>query len=179
MERLRALDDGAAREAYWQLQLPETCTRFAPHLPEVQRRPPCAVTTRASPRAGLFECSRPSNQPVTDFTHALTHALIHTRTTPHPHHSTAEPTPEPEPEPYQAQRARFAELGARFAERTRQLSEPSAVDESALLKAARQTAETAPLLEWLRLLGAGLGFFANFGVRRPRPPPRRPAACAP
>jgi len=34
-------------------------------------------------------------------------------------------------------------------------------------------------LEWLRLLGAGLGFFANFGVRRPRPPPRRPAACAP
>ena len=34
-------------------------------------------------------------------------------------------------------------------------------------------------LEWLRLLGAGLGFFANFGVRRPRPPPRRAAACAP
>ena len=63
MERLRALDDGAAREAYWQLQLPETCTRFAPHLPEVQRRPPCAVTTRASPRAGLFECSRPSISP--------------------------------------------------------------------------------------------------------------------
>ena len=154
MERLRALDDGAAREAYWQLQLPETCTRFAPHLPEVQRRPPCAVTTRASPRAGLFECSRPSNQPVTDFTHALTHALIHTRTTPLPHHSTPEPTPEPEPEPYQAQRARFAELGARFAERTRQLSEPSAVDESSLLKAARQTAETAPLLEWLRLLAS-------------------------
>ena len=73
---------------------------------------------------------------------------------PHPHHSTPEPTPEPEPEPYQAQRARFAELGARFAERTRQLSEPSAVDESALLKAARQTAETAPLLEWLRLLAS-------------------------
>lgn len=87
MERLRALDDGAAREAYWQLQLPETCTRFAPHLPE-------------------------------------------------------------------AQRARFAELGARFAERTRHLSEPSAVDEGALLKAARQTAETAPLLEWLRLLAS-------------------------
>ena len=59
MERLRALDDGAAREAYWQLQLPETCTRFAPHLPEVQRRAPCAVTTRASPRAGLFVCLRP------------------------------------------------------------------------------------------------------------------------
>ena len=94
------------------------------------------------------------HQPVTDFTHALTHALIHTRTTPRPHHSTPEPTPEPEPEPYQAQRARFAELGARFAERTRQLSEPSAVDESALLKAARQTAETAPLLEWLRLLAS-------------------------
>jgi hypothetical protein len=34
-------------------------------------------------------------------------------------------------------------------------------------------------LEWLRLLGAGLGFFANFGVRRPRPPRRRPAACGP
>ena len=94
MERLRALDDGAAREAYWQLQLPETCTRFAPHLPEVQRRPPCAVTTRASPRAGLFECSRPSNQPVTDFTHALTHALIHTHTTPHPN-----PHPSPSPSP--------------------------------------------------------------------------------
>ena len=38
MERLRALDDGAAREAYWQLQLPETCARFAPYLPEVQRQ---------------------------------------------------------------------------------------------------------------------------------------------
>ena len=160
MERLRALDDGAAREAYWQLQLPETCTRFAPHLPEVQRRAPCAVTTRASPRAGLFVCLCPPrarlpmaahgtrdhcprhpgwprhptaphgtprhpmaphgtprhpmgglpacrlvrvfsfiHQPVTDFTHALTHALIHTHTTPHPHHSTPEPTPEPEPEP--------------------------------------------------------------------------------
>ena len=54
----------------------------------------------------------------------------------------------------QAQRARFAELGARFAERTRQLSDPQAVDERALLKAARQTAETAPLLEWLRLLAS-------------------------
>ena len=94
------------------------------------------------------------HQPVTDFTHALTHALIHTHTAPHPHHSTPEPTPEPEPEPYQAQRARFVELGARFAERTRQLSDLSAVDEGALLKAARQTAETAPLLEWLRLLAS-------------------------
>ena len=94
------------------------------------------------------------HQPVTDFTHALTHALTHTRTTPQPHHSTPEPAPEPEPEPYQAQRARFAELGARFAERTRQLSDLSAVDERALLKAARQTAETAPLLEWLRLLAS-------------------------
>ena len=54
----------------------------------------------------------------------------------------------------QAQRARFAELGARFAERTRQLSDPQVVDERALLKAARQTAETAPLLEWLRLLAS-------------------------
>ena len=54
----------------------------------------------------------------------------------------------------QAQRARFAELGARLAERTRQLRGPHAVDEHALLKAARQTAETAPLLEWLRLLAS-------------------------
>ena len=38
MERLRVLDDGAAREAYWQLQLPETCACFAPHLPEVQQQ---------------------------------------------------------------------------------------------------------------------------------------------
>ena len=37
IERLRALDDGAAREAAWQLQLPEACAYFAPHLPEAQR----------------------------------------------------------------------------------------------------------------------------------------------
>jgi|TARA_B110001469_G_C9541663_1_gene268956 hypothetical protein len=38
MERLRTLDDSAAREAYWQLQLPETTARFAPHLAEVQQQ---------------------------------------------------------------------------------------------------------------------------------------------
>ena len=35
-----------------------------------------------------------------------------------------------------------------------QLSDPHAVDERALLSAARQTAETAPLLLWLRLLAS-------------------------
>ena len=57
MERLRALDDGAAREAYWQLQLPETCARFAPHLPEVQQQQQQqigTVTTPVTPCTDLF-----------------------------------------------------------------------------------------------------------------------------
>ena len=138
---------------------PVTTVHGTPGGHGTPRHPTAPHGTPRHPMGGLPAC-RPVrvfsfiHQPVTDFTHALTHALIHTHTTPHPHHSTPEPTPEPEPEPYQAQRARFAELGARFAERTRHLSEPSAVDEGALLKAARQTAETAPLLEWLRLLAS-------------------------